>query len=286
MRKIEIIGHLTRIWCICWSMTKKCTGCQEDKNLEAFDLKKTGKHGRRSQCKECRKKDHELNKEVRNTKRQLALEEKRKDPEFVAKERAISKAWYEAHKDVTKQYAKENKDKINEKRRMRYPQNRDKLILRATTYRNENIDKVNARRKELRMANLDDAREYEREYSRARRETDIQYRILGNLRGRIRMALENKSESTKDLLGCDLGDFVKHLESQFTPEMSWENYGTYWSIDHIIPCCSFDLTDIEQQYKCFHWSNCRPLTVIENSRKATQDKKKKIKADKDPNSRV
>ena len=41
--------------------------------------------------------------------------------------------------------------------------------------------------------------------------------------------------------------------------MNWSNHGTIWEIDHIIPCDSFDLTKLEEQEKCFHFSNLQPL---------------------------
>ena len=48
--------------------------------------------------------------------------------------------------------------------------------------------------------------------------------------------------------------------------MSWDNYGD-WHIDHIRPCCSFDLSKIEEQEKCFHYSNLQPLWAEENMTK-------------------
>jgi hypothetical protein len=41
--------------------------------------------------------------------------------------------------------------------------------------------------------------------------------------------------------------------------MTWDNHGDVWEIDHIIGCINFDLTDIEQQKKCFHYTNLQPL---------------------------
>jgi hypothetical protein len=46
--------------------------------------------------------------------------------------------------------------------------------------------------------------------------------------------------------------------------MSWKNRGTYWHIDHIKPCSSFDLTNQEEIYKCYNWRNLRPLEKTEN----------------------
>lgn len=41
--------------------------------------------------------------------------------------------------------------------------------------------------------------------------------------------------------------------------MNWDNHGEIWEIDHIKPCDSFNLTDIEQQKQCFHYTNTQPL---------------------------
>jgi hypothetical protein len=41
--------------------------------------------------------------------------------------------------------------------------------------------------------------------------------------------------------------------------MTWSNHGEIWEIDHIKPCSSFNLADIEQQKQCFHYSNTQPL---------------------------
>jgi ribosomal protein L40E len=35
-------------------------------------------------------------------------------------------------------------------------------------------------------------------------------------------------------------------------------------MDHIIPCISFDLTKEEEQRKCFHYTNLRPLWAVDN----------------------
>lgn len=41
--------------------------------------------------------------------------------------------------------------------------------------------------------------------------------------------------------------------------MNWQNWGTVWELDHILPCVSFDLTKLEEQQKCFHYTNLQPL---------------------------
>ena len=78
---------------------------------------------------------------------------------------------------------------------------------------------------------------------------------------------KNKSANTLSLLGCSLEFFQNWLEFQFTPEMTFENIGEYWHLDHVRPCSSFNLEQGIEQKKCFHWSNYQPLEKIENLRK-------------------
>jgi len=99
--------------------------------------------------------------------------------------------------------------------------------------------------------------------------TNPQFKIIHNTRIRINKALKNnyKKSSSIELLGCDLNFYKQYLESQFKSDMSWENYGKLWDIDHIKPCASFDLSLKEEQEKCFHYSNTQPLYKIDNLRK-------------------
>jgi len=67
-----------------------------------------------------------------------------------------------------------------------------------------------------------------------------------------------KSQKTLELVGCSPEQLKKHLEVQFTEDMSWNNHGE-WHIDHIIPVTSFDFTIKEEQEKCFYYTNLQPL---------------------------
>lgn len=57
--------------------------------------------------------------------------------------------------------------------------------------------------------------------------------------------------------------------------MSWDNYGE-WEIDHIKPCCSFDLSLPENQLACFNYQNTRPLWRVDNLDKIKEDVKNSI----------
>jgi hypothetical protein len=95
--------------------------------------------------------------------------------------------------------------------------------------------------------------------------------ILKALRSRLRTALRRvkakKCAATSKLLGCNLTKFKSYIEAKFKPGMTWDNHGFLWHIDHIRPCCSFDLSKAKNQRKCFNYRNLQPLFVEENLKK-------------------
>jgi hypothetical protein len=88
---------------------------------------------------------------------------------------------------------------------------------------------------------------------------------------RIRSALRNslggkKQKKTIGYLGCDIIFLKKWLEFQFVDGMSFDNFGE-WEIDHVKPCCSFDLSKQEHIDECFNWKNLQPLWRKDNMEK-------------------
>lgn len=138
-----------------------------------------------------------------------------------------------------------------------YENNREARIAATTNYNKENSEQ---------------RRSYHRGYMASRREK-VQVHLKDLLSGRLAKAIKHqygeKAFSTTDLLGCSIEDVRDHLESQFSEGMTWENMGRNgWHIDHIRPCDSFDLTDPEEQQKCFHYTNLQPLWQADNIRKS------------------
>jgi hypothetical protein len=107
---------------------------------------------------------------------------------------------------------------------------------------------------------------------RKRLQNDLGYRLLDRLGARLRGVLKSqravKSSTAMTLVGCTKAELMVHLQSQFRPGMSWNNYGPVWHVDHIKPCCLFDLMNPEDQRACFHFTNLQPLFGEENCRKA------------------
>lgn len=110
-------------------------------------------------------------------------------------------------------------------------------------------------------------RVYWRKWSANKRKTDLHYKIKMLCHRRIGLAINGtvRSGTVLELLGCSIPALIRHLESQFTPGMSWANHSLHgWHIDHIKPCHSFNLTDPKQQRECFHYTNLQPLWAKEN----------------------
>jgi len=76
-------------------------------------------------------------------------------------------------------------------------------------------------------------------------------------------------ESAEILVGCSYTELIIYIESQFKPGMCWENR-KQWHLDHKVPCAKFDLTIIENQKRCFHYTNLQPLWASQNLSKAAK----------------
>jgi len=124
----------------------------------------------------------------------------------------------------------------------------------------KNKEKLLYQQKEYYINNKDNLYLNIKKWKTHKFKNDPFYKIPDNLRSRICNLLKNnKSKSTIHLIGCTIQELKQYLESMFLSEMSWENYGKVWEIDHIKPCSSFNLIDEEQQKLCFHYTNMRPL---------------------------
>lgn len=160
----------------------------------------------------------------------------------------------------------EYKKKISSNRKKKYNEDneyRKTIIEKSCKYYKENTTKIKKYQKDYHKRKTVIERRHQRRYNR--RQNDEEYRIMCNLSSRIcKLLKSNKDTRSLKLIGCSPIFFKKWLEWQFNSNMSWDNYGKYWHIDHVIPCNSFELMKKNEQYKCFHWSNCQPLEKTKN----------------------
>lgn len=96
-----------------------------------------------------------------------------------------------------------------------------------------------------------------------------EYRVRRAVASRIRNLLGGKhGRSTAQLVGYTHAELKVHLERQFSPGMSWDNYGE-WHIDHIVPLASFGIESIDDPAIRLAWAltNLRPLWAKDNRQK-------------------
>lgn len=168
------------------------------------------------------------------------------------------RASYERHGDKYRAYGRKQAGEY-------YRQNRER-VLEKLRNRTEEEKAAHAKKQRIRRQRDPAAA---REKSCRRYRENIQYRIACVLRARIRplMAGRKPAGSCVRDLGVSVKEFRSYIESQFYGDMSWQNYGTAWELDHIYPLSACDLTDRVQFLAVCNYRNYRPLPPAENMSK-------------------
>ena len=106
---------------------------------------------------------------------------------------------------------------------------------------------------------------------RERFNLDVSLKIRKNISRHINRILKNNGgqkfgESILHFLGYSIDDLKNHLQNQFDHKISWDNYGIYWHIDHIIPqsCLPYQSMSDNNFKKCWSLNNLRPLDAKTN----------------------
>jgi len=185
----------------------------------------------------------------------------------------------EERKKYNAEYRKRTAQKIKKYRKEYYEANKEKI----SKYYIDNAEEKKAYGKQrfknnpeyykqYNIENKDRYNEYWRQYRKDRKKNDPEFKLINAIRDRINSAIAKgyKKCKSKDLLGCEISEAREYIEAKFTAEMNWSNHGEVWELDHIKPIASFDLTSIEEQHKCFHYTNLQPLIVQENRRKGAK----------------
>jgi len=133
----------------------------------------------------------------------------------------------------------------------------------------ELLAKIN---KKWKQENPEKNRESRNKSIKKRKVSDPGYRVQCNLRHRLKEIMgkvkKGGTEHRNNLTGCSTRQLADHLESTFKRGMTWDNYGTRWHVDHILPCASFDHTNERQRAQCWHWTNLRALDAQKNMDKS------------------
>lgn len=133
-----------------------------------------------------------------------------------------------------------------------YSQNKEAHNTRSTKWVNENKELHKSMTKDHYHNNKD----YYRKWHKNKYDTDMSFRLKHSLAALINHHLRRgKTKNSLDYLGCTMDEYKIYLENQFNENMNWDNYGSYWEIDHNHPI---------SKDGSFHYSNTRPLEVHEN----------------------
>jgi hypothetical protein len=114
----------------------------------------------------------------------------------------------------------------------------------------------------------------------SKRVNDPIFRLKESISERIRKSIFKGRKSVLKYLNYSIYDLKNHIEKQFEPWMSWNNFGKYdfntwddnnpntwkWNVDHIIPHSTFKYSSMEDDSfkKCWALENLRPYSAKQN----------------------
>ena len=218
---------------------KTCTKCGRLLDESMFYKNIRNKDGLAYDCKDCRKKYMNVDYAERNKERVKV---------------------YRSNLEV--------KQKISEDNKRYYQENKNKIKENSGKYYREHREHYKELNKKYTTENADYYKNYEKEYRARRRELWNENKLELNLHKSVIDSLkQNKPQYwCYSVLDFDYFQLVRHLESQFTPEMNWSNYGQVWELDHIIPKNQFSFNSYDDtDFKvCWSLINLRPILKSDN----------------------
>lgn len=281
---------------------KKCTNCKQEKTLESFYKDSSRADGREFICKDCRKQKRKKIEENRNQeelKKCGNCKETKKFKEFYAgrpeckectksnrnkrykenpeKQKELSRKHRIKNRDACNEYLrlwrKENKEYEKMYNKKRFKENRDERLRDSKKYYEKNKEKIQEYLKLYRQKNKEELNIKRRDYVKKRHKEKPITKVKKRLRSRTSAAFRakkwSKRSSYKEFLGCEYDTAMKHIESQFTEGMNWDNHGLYgWHIDHIIPLSL--AKNIKELEELCRYTNLQPLWAEDNLRKGNK----------------
>ena len=81
---------------------------------------------------------------------------------------------------------------------------------------------------------------------------------------------KNISATYAFYFGLGIEQFRKWIEIQFTEELNWENFGTAWQFDHIVPVAYFDFSIEDDLILCWNFINIRVERIEPNKNRGNR----------------
>lgn len=234
--------------------TKICTGCGGafPATAEFFNRHPSGKFGFTSRCRKC------LSAEKRAHYRS-------------PKGKEVARAYFIANRDSILAYNK-SKPPLTEAKR-------EEGRRRASEWYANNKARARAGFKKRISTPEGKARNrvYQLRYQSRRLQRDSEFALRKRTLGAIGAALRQCRATARGrwwetACGYTLEELREHLEMRFTAEMTWENRGAVWEIDHIKPLSAFIVPDVKCEAFRGAWglNNLRPLLKADNRAKGSK----------------
>ena len=108
-------------------------------------------------------------------------------------------------------------------------------------------------------------------YEKNSRIIDFNFNLAHNIRVRARQAFKSqnieKLNKTFELIGCSQSFLRKWILYQLHGNMTEENHGSVWTIDHCYPFSKTNLSNETDMFKSSHWINLGTMFYKKNSSK-------------------
>ena len=225
-------------------MNKTCSVCVLEKDISQFRFRKK-QNVYTTYCRYC---ENQNNREYKkNNQEKIQAYNEVYMPEYMKQYEVDHK---EELKEYRQKYREDNQEQLKEKDRNYYVQNKQQIIDRT------------------------------RKYADNKRLNDPVFRLRESVSSNIRMCIKKNHQPFAKYLPYTIQDLKTHLEQQFEPWMTWDNYGTYrldiwndndqttwtWQLDHIVPHSTFQYISMEDQAfrDCWALSNLRPYSAKQN----------------------
>lgn len=230
-------------------------------NCSKCNLKKELAKGRKF-CKDC-KNEYEKNRR-KNQSNEMKEEIRKKE-----RERYNNKK-----KELKKMKINNNDIKVcsicNKKKTL----NNFYLAKNKGTIRSECKICSSKKRKEYYKKNKEQIIKQTSQYKSKKINENPLFKLEVMIRSRISSAFKSqgqkKSDRTWKYINCSAKFLQEWIKFQLYDNMTFDNYGEYWHIDHCIPCSKFNLEKKEDIEECFSWQNIRPYTKKKNLQKGNE----------------
>jgi len=260
-----------------YPIEKKCFECSKVKPISEF-TKGNDRDGYSRRCKNC--------KTICRIKRKKRPKTNisKKTCRLCEQSKSISEFY--KNSDTKDGYSGNCKECIKMEMKERYSKPETKIRLKewASEYRKTEKGKLAVKRRYIKAQaegyfkeyqKKPKARKYSAEWHINKIRTDTTYRLNNLMSKRINIELRGTKSCKhwEDLVGYNVRDLKKHLESKFIDGMNWDNIGK-WHIDHIIPVSLWKFKSFnDREFKqCWALANLQPLWAFDNQSKGNRIK--------------